>query len=59
MSEKMLRVCEVMEILNVSQSTAYEKIREVNDFLKRKNKNIKFIKGRVREQALKEYYGLN
>lgn len=58
MSEKMLNVAEVMEILKVPKSTAYEKIREVKEHQRKKNKNINFIPGRVGEKALKEYYGL-
>lgn len=58
MSDKMLNVFEVMEVLNIKKSTAYEKIREVKEVQKKKNKNINLISGRVSERALKEYYGL-
>lgn len=58
MSDKMLNVTEVMEVLNIKKSTAYEKIREINEAQKKKNKHINLISGRVSERALKEYYGL-
>ena len=58
MSDKMLNVAEVMKVLNVKKSTAYEKIREINEYQKKKNKHINLISGRVSEQALKKYYGL-
>lgn len=58
MSDRMLNVFEVMEVLNIKKSTAYEKIREVKEVQKKKNKNINLISGRVSERALKEYYGL-
>lgn len=59
MNDKMLKVTEVMEVLNVKKSTAYEKIREINELQKKKNKHINLISGRVSEKALKEYYGLS
>lgn len=56
--DKMLNKYEVMKILNIAEDTAIKKIREINDELKRKNKNIKILRGRVSSKALREKYNL-
>ena len=47
-----------MKILNIAEDTAIKKMREINDELKRKNKNIKILRGRVSSKALREKYNL-
>lgn len=56
--DKMLNKYEVMKILNIAEDTAIKKMREINDELKRKNKNIKILRGRVSSKALREKYNL-
>ncbi|WP_294065791.1 hypothetical protein [uncultured Fusobacterium sp.] len=55
---KLLDKYEVMKILNIAEDTAIKKMREINDELKRKNKNIKILRGRVSSKALREKYNL-
>ncbi|MFR4904175.1 MAG: transcriptional regulator [Fusobacterium sp.] len=56
--DKLLDKYEVMKILNIAEDTAIKKMREINDELKRKNKNIKILRGRVSSKALREKYNL-
>lgn len=56
--DKLLDKYEVMKILNIKEDTAIKKMREINDELKRKNKNIKILRGRVSSKALREKYNL-
>ena len=42
--DKLLDKYEVMKILNIAEDTAIKKMREINDELKRKNKNIMLLK---------------
>lgn len=56
--DKMLNKYEVMKILNIAEDTAIKKMREINDELRRKNKSIKILRGRVSSKALKEKYNL-
>lgn len=56
--DKLLNKYEVMKILNIAEDTAIKKMREINDELKRKNKNIKILRGRVSSKALREKYNL-
>ena len=56
--DKMLNKYEVMKILNIAEDTAIKKIREINDELRRKNKSIKTLRGRVSSKALREKYNL-
>lgn len=58
LEDKLLDKYEVMKILNIAEDTAIKKIREINDELKRKNKNIKILRGRVSSKALREKYNL-
>ena len=56
--DKLLDKYEVMKILNIAEDTAIKKMREINDELRRKNKNIKILRGRVSSKALREKYNL-
>lgn len=58
LEDKLLDKYEVMKILNIAEDTAIKKMREINDELKRKNKNIKILRGRVSSKALREKYNL-
>lgn len=58
MNDKMLKADEVAKILNVTLDTARNKMLEVREFQKKKNRKTLFIRGRVSEKALRECYGL-
>lgn len=58
MNDKMLKADEVAKILNVTVDTARNKMLEVREFQKKKNRKTLFIRGRVSEKALRECYGL-
>lgn len=58
MNDKMLKADEVAKILNVTIETARNKMLEVREFQKKKNRKTLFIRGRVSEKALRECYGL-
>lgn len=56
--EKMLTINEVALFLKVSRDTAKNKMLEIREYQKQKNKKVKFIRGRISEKALREYYDL-
>lgn len=56
--DRMLNKYEVMKILNIAENTAKKKIQEINKELRKKNKNIKILRGRVSSKALREKYNL-
>lgn len=58
MNDKMLKADEVAKILNVTVDTARNKMLEIREFQKKKNRKTLFIRGRVSEKALRECYGL-
>lgn len=58
MDDKMLKADEVAKILNVTLDTARNKMLEIREFQKKKNRKTLFIRGRVSEKALRECYGL-
>lgn len=58
MNDKMLKAEEVAEILNITIDTARNKMLEVREFQRKKNKKTLFIRGRISEKALRECYGL-
>lgn len=58
MNDKMLKADEVAKILNVTVETARNKMLEIREFQKKKNRKTLFIRGRVSEKALRECYGL-
>ncbi len=56
--DKMLNKYEVMKLLNVTEETAKKKMQEINSEIRRKNKNVKTLRGRVSSKALREKYNL-
>ena len=56
--DKMLNKYEVMKLLNVTEETAKKKMQEINCEIRRKNKNVKTLRGRVSSKALREKYNL-